>query len=139
MIIDTIVNGIVIDHIPAGRGMEFYYYMNLDKLDCEVAIIKNADSKKYGKKDIIKVNESIDLDLDVLGFIDPRITVNIIQDGKRVKKIHPSLPERVTDVIKCKNPRCITSVEQELPHIFKLTDPEKHTYRCIYCESKAKK
>lgn len=138
MIIGTIVNGIVIDHIPAGRGMELYYYLNLDKLDCEVALIKKASSKKYGKKDIIKVNELIDLDLDILGFIDPCITANIIKDGQRVNKIRPSLPDKITNVIKCKNPRCITSIEQELPHVFKLTDRAQHVYRCIYCESKTK-
>jgi len=138
MIIGTIENGIVIDHIPAGRGMDLYYYLHLDKLDCEVALIKNAASEKYGTKDIIKVNELIDLDLDILGFIDSRITANIIQDGQRVKKIHPTLPEEITNVIKCKNPRCITSIEQELPHVFKLTNREQHVYRCVYCESKAK-
>ena len=138
MIIGTIKNGIVIDHIPAGRGMELYRYLNLDRLECEVALIKNAASGKRGKKDIIKLNEVIDLNLDVLGYIDPHITVNIIQNGERVQKMHPALPEEVRDVIKCKNPRCITTIEQELPQVFRLTDREAQTYRCIYCEAKAK-
>ena len=138
MIIGTIKDGIVIDHIPAGRGMELYQYLNLDRLECEVALIKNAASVKRGKKDIIKLNEVIDLNLDVLGYIDPHITVNIIKNGERVQKMHPALPEEVRDVIKCKNPRCITTVEQELPQVFRLTDRETQTYRCIYCEAKAK-
>lgn len=137
MIIGSIVDGIVIDHIPAGRGMEIYNYLNLGSLECEVALIKNASSGKYGKKDILKVNEVIDLDLDMLGYIAPQITIDIIKDGKRVKKLHPSLPELITDVIKCKNPRCITSIEQGLHHCFKLTDRENGVYRCIYCETKA--
>lgn len=138
MIIGTIVNGIVIDHIPAGHGMELYTYLGLDELDCEVALIKNAESGKYGKKDILKINESIDINYDILGYIAPEITVNIIKDGKRIEKIHPELPETITNVIRCKNPRCITSVEQELSHVFKLTDKENQIYRCIYCESRAK-
>lgn len=137
MILGSIVDGIVIDHIPAERGMDIYKYLKLDELNCEVAFIKNAKSEKYGKKDILKINEIIDLNYDMLGFIDPSITVNIIKDGERVEKIHPSLPQKLTGVIKCKNPRCITSSEQELPHIFKLTDAEKKIYRCIYCETKA--
>lgn len=137
MILGSIVDGIVIDHIPAERGMDIYKYLKLDELNCEVAFIKNAKSEKYGKKDILKINEIIDLNYDMLGFIDPSITVNIIKDGERVEKIHPSLPRKLTGVIKCKNPRCITSSEQELPHIFKLTDAEKKIYRCIYCETKA--
>lgn len=139
MILGSIVDGIVIDHIPAEHGMDIYKHLKLDELDCEVAFIKNATSKKYGKKDILKINEIISLNYDMLGFIDPRITVNIIRNGERVKKIHPSLPEKLTEVIRCKNPRCITSVEQELPHVFKLTDPNTKTYRCIYCETKAEK
>lgn len=138
MIIGTIVNGIVIDHIPAGRGMELYSYLGLDDLECEVALIKNAQSSKLGKKDILKINEIIDLNYDILGFIDPRITVDIVKDGKRTEKLHPSLPETITGIIKCKNPRCITSVEQELEHCFKLTDRDTKTYRCIYCDTKAK-
>ena len=138
MIIGTIIDGVVIDHIPAGRGMEIYQYLHLDKLECEVALIKNAQSRKLGKKDILKVNEVIDLNFELLGYIDPGITVNIIRNGVRVEKIHPQLPEQVTGIIKCKNPRCITSTEQDLPHIFKLTDREHGVYRCIYCESRAK-
>ncbi len=139
MNIDSIVNGIVIDHIEAGKSMELYSILNLGELDCSVAIIKNAASRKMGKKDIIKIDENIDLDLDVLGYIDPNITVNIIRDGKKVEKRNPALPERVVNVIKCKNPRCITSVETKIDHVFKLTDRESRTYRCIYCEAKAEK
>ena len=139
MIIGTIVNGIVIDHIPAGRGMEIYRYLHLDELECEVALIKNAASGKRGKKDILKVGEIIGLDYDLLGYIDPRITVNIIRDGQRVEKLHPSLPERITGIIRCKNPRCITSTEQGLEHIFRLTDRENGVYRCIYCDTRAEK
>lgn len=138
MNIDSIKNGIVIDHIGAGKSMELYSILNLDKLDCSVAIIKNAASRKMGKKDIIKIDETIDLDLDVLGYIDPNITVNIIKDGVKMEKCHLELPARITNVIRCKNPRCITSIESKIDHVFKLTDPESRTYRCIYCESKAK-
>lgn len=137
MIIGNIVNGIVIDHIPAGKAMDIYHYLNLDRLDCEVALIKNAASDKKGRKDILKLNEVIDLNLDLLGFIDPGITVNIIKDGKRVKKLHPQLPEKITGVIKCRNPRCITSVEQELSQEFYLAEPETGVYRCVYCDTKA--
>lgn len=137
MIIGTIINGVVIDHIPAGRGMALYRYLGLDALECEVALIKNAVSRKFGKKDIIKVNEVIDLDYDILGYLDPGITVSIISGGERIKKLHPPLPEMITDVTFCKNPRCITSVEQELPHVFRLADREKGVYRCIYCETRA--
>ena len=139
MIIDEIHNGIVIDHIRAGGAMELYRILGLEELSCSVAIIKNAASDKMGKKDIIKIDEEIDLDLDVLGYVDPGITVNIIRDGRRVQKFKPDLPERVTNVIKCKNPRCITTTEQELDHIFKLTDRENRVYRCIYCDSPAKR
>ena len=139
MIIGQIKDGIVLDHITAGRGMEIYKVLGLDKLDCTVAMIKNADSVKKGKKDIIKVGQVIDLDFDVLGYIDPGITVNIIEDGKLVKRSHLSLPERVRGIIRCKNPRCITSVEQELVHEFRLADREKKIYRCIYCEHEAPK
>lgn len=138
MIIDAIRNGIVIDHIPAGRAMEIYRILGLDDLSCSVAIIKNASSNKMGKKDIIKIDEPIHLDLDVLGYIDPGITINIIKDDVRVEKYQLSLPERITDVIKCRNPRCITTTEQELPHVFKLTDRENRVYRCLYCDSPAK-
>lgn len=138
MIIGEIRNGIVLDHITAGRCMEIYDALGLGELECTVAIIKNADSVKKGKKDILKVFEVIDLDLDILGYIDPGITVNIIKDGKVAERKHLSLPTQVKDIIRCKNPRCITSVEQELPHVFKLTNAESGIYRCIYCESKAK-
>lgn len=139
MVIDAIKNGIVIDHIRAGGAMELYRILGLESLTCSVAIIKNAASSKMGKKDIIKIDEIIDLDLDVLGYVDPGITVSIIRGGERIKKFSPSLPERVTGVIHCHNPRCITTTEQELPHIFKLTDREKRIYRCIYCEAAAKR
>ena len=138
MIIDAIRNGIVIDHIPAGRAMEIYRILGLDDLSCSVAIIKNAASNKMGKKDIIKIDELIDINFDVLGYIDPGITINVIKNDERVEKYQLSLPERITDVIKCRNPRCITTTEQELPHVFKLTDRENRVYRCLYCESPAK-
>ena len=138
MKIGHIENGIVLDHITAGNGMNIYNVQNLGKLDCTVALIKNADSPKLGKKDIIKISTMLDIDLDVLGYLDPGITVNIIQDGEVVERKHLALPERVVGVIKCKNPRCITSVEQEIVHEFKLTDRKKGVYRCIYCEQAAK-
>lgn len=137
MIIGSIENGVVIDHIPAGKAMQIYNYLQLDKLDCQVAIIKNAKSDKLGRKDILKVNSIIDLDLDLLGYIDPHITVNIIKDGQRAKKFHPELPETLTGVIHCRNPRCISSIEQELPSKFRLSDREKGIYRCVYCDTKA--
>ena len=139
MIIGAIVNGFVIDHIPAGRGMELYNYLRLSRLDCEVALIKNAPSQKYGKKDIIKINDITDLDYDIIGYIDPHITVNVIKDGERVKKLHPELPEKISGIVKCRNPRCITSIENELRHEFKLTDRSEGIYRCIYCDTKAEK
>lgn len=132
--VDSLNKGVVIDHIHAGKAMEIYRYLNLDRLDCSVAIIKNARSHKMGRKDIIKIDENIDINLDVLGFIDPDITVNIINEGGLIEKRKLKLPEQVVNVIKCKNPRCITSVEQEIQHIFKLADTEKGVYRCIYCE-----
>ncbi|MBR5307643.1 MAG: aspartate carbamoyltransferase regulatory subunit [Clostridia bacterium] len=138
MIIGQITEGIVLDHITAGKGMQVYKILGLDELDCTVALIKNADSAKMGKKDIIKIAKKIELDFDVLGYIDPGITVNIIEDGKKAKREKLRLPERVVDVIKCKNPRCITSTEQELTHEFYLADAEKKIYRCLYCESMAK-
>lgn len=138
MIIGQIKDGIVIDHITAGKGMTLYNFLGLDELDCQVAFIKNADSVKMGKKDIIKIDRVIDLDLDALGYLDSGVTVNIIKDGKLAKRQNLELPERVENVIKCKNPRCITTVEQELPHIFTLRDKENRVYRCLYCESKAK-
>ena len=138
MIINPITDGIVLDHIQAGKGMELYHILGLDELECAVAIIKNANSVKMGKKDIIKIDQVIDLNLDVLGYIDPGITVNIIQNGKRVKHGRLELPEKVEGVITCKNPRCITTTEQELPQMFRLTDREQGVYRCVYCEAKAR-
>lgn len=135
MNIDSIKNGIVIDHIQAKKGLEIYNALNLDELDCSVAIITNAKSKKMGKKDIIKIDKNIDLDLDILGYIDSNITINIIKNDVRVDKYHVELPKTIVDIKKCKNPRCITSVEQELKHVFVLTDKEKKAYRCRYCES----
>ena len=137
MIIGQIRDGIVLDHITAGNGIRIYDILGLGKLDCTVAMIKNADSSKMGKKDIIKVGQVIDLDFAVLGYINPGITVNIIRDGKLLKREHLSLPERVTGIIKCKNPRCITSCEQELEQEFRLTDRENKVYRCVYCDSEA--
>lgn len=138
MHIDEITNGIVIDHIKAGKAMEIYKLLNLDQLECSIAIIKNVHSKKMGKKDIIKIDEALDVNLDSLGYIDNGITINTIENGVKTNKRHCELPERITNVVKCKNPRCITSVEQEIDHVFKLTDREKKVYRCIYCEMKAK-
>ena len=139
MIIDAIKNGIVIDHIAAGKAMELYKILGLGELDCTVAILKNVVSGKLGRKDIIKIDRVLDLDWDVIGYVDPNITVNIIIDGRRVEKRQLKLPETITNVIRCKNPRCITSVEQELPQVFKLTDREKRVYRCLYCETQAGK
>ena len=139
MIIGQIKDGIVLDHITAGKAMDIYNILKLGELDCTVAMIKNADSPKLGKKDIIKISTLLDLDLDVLGYLDPGITVNVIRDSVVAERRKVALPERVVGVIKCKNPRCITSVEQEIVHEFKLTDRAKKTYRCIYCEHEAKK
>ena len=138
MKIDAIINGIVIDHITAGKAMELYQFLGLEDLDCPVALIKNVNSKLMGKKDIIKIDAQLDVDLDAIGYVDPGATVNIIKDGKLVEKKKLLLPETIKNVIKCKNPRCITTTEQELAHIFKLTDRENRIYRCVYCESKAK-
>ena len=137
MIIGQIRDGIVLDHITAGKGMDIYRILGLDKLECTVAMIKNADSGKMGKKDIIKIGEVIDIDFAVLGFIDPGITVNIIRDGKIVKREQLTLPKKITGVIKCANPRCITSTEQEIVHEFYLANAEKKTYRCKYCDTDA--
>ncbi|MDK2808234.1 MAG: aspartate carbamoyltransferase regulatory subunit [Clostridiales bacterium] len=134
--VDSIERGIVLDHIKAGKAMEIYKYLNLDLLDCSVAIIKNVKSNKLGFKDIIKINDTIDINLEVLGYIDPDITVNIIENNETVEKKKLTLPEKIVNVAKCKNPRCITSVEQELPHIFKLSDTNGRIYRCIYCDHK---
>ena len=138
MIIGQIKDGIVLDHITAGRCMEIYNILGLGKLDCTVAMIKNAESQKIGKKDIIKIGQVIDLDFNVLGYIDPGITVNIIRNGELIKRQRLSLPEQIRGIIKCKNPRCITTTEQELPQVFKLTDRENRVYRCLYCEGQAK-
>ena len=135
--ISGIKEGVVLDHIQAGKSMGIYKYLGLGKMDCTVAIIKNARSSKMGRKDIIKIEGPLDsLDLDVLGYIDHTITVNIIRDERIVEKRCLSLPDRLVNVIHCKNPRCITSVEQELPHIFYLADKEKEVYRCQYCDEK---
>ena len=137
MIIDPIKNGIVIDHVKAGKGKEIYDFLELENLSCPVALIRNVPSKKTGKKDIIKIDEIIDIDMDVLGYITPEATVSIIKDGNIFSKKKIALPEVVKNVIKCKNPRCITSVEQGIEHVFKLVDKENKTYRCVYCETKA--
>ena len=138
MKIGHIENGIVLDHITAGKAMEIYNVLKLGKLDCTVAMIKNANSPKMGKKDIIKISTHMDIDLDILGYLDPGITVNVIRDGEVAEQKKLALPERVVGVIKCKNPRCITSVEQGIVHEFKLADRKKGIYRCIYCEQAAK-
>ena len=139
MIIDSIQNGIVIDHISAGNAMELYNILGLGNLDCTVAILKNVTSKKLGRKDIIKIDQVMELDWDLIGYVDPSITVNIIKNGERVEKRQLKTPDIIKNVIRCKNPRCITSVEQELPQVFKLTDPAKRVYRCLYCEVQAGK
>ncbi len=136
MNIDSIKNGIVIDHITAGKSLEIYGLLGLDRLDCPVALIKNALSRKTGKKDIIKIDGDFCVDTDLLGFVDPGATVNIIKDGVIAEKKTLKLPEKLVDVLKCKNPRCITSTEQELSNIFKLDDRAKGVYRCVYCETK---
>lgn len=133
--IDSVEKGIVLDHIKSGKAMEIYKYLNLDKMDCSVAIIKNAKSKKYGKKDIIKIDNNINMDLTVLGFIDSNITINIIENSEIVKKINLELPLEINNVVKCKNPRCITSIEKEIEHKFRLTDKDNKIYRCIYCDT----
>ena len=137
MNIDSIVNGVVIDHISAGKAMYLYELLGLEKLDCSVAIIKNAQSGRMGKKDIIKIDADVPIDFDLIGYVDPGATINIIKDEKLVEKKTVTLPETLTNVITCKNPRCITSVERGLDQIFKLTDKKNKVYRCIYCETKA--
>ena len=139
MNIDSIQNGVVLDHIQAGKSMQIYKYLHLDELDCQVAIIKNAKSGRMGRKDIIKIDSPMELDLDVLGYIDPDITVNVIRDGKRVEKKHLELPAKLVNVIHCKNPRCITVAEPQLDAIFLLSDPEKRSYRCAYCDAEKKR
>jgi len=136
--IDSIRNGYVIDHIKPGKGLEIYDYLKLGEIDCSVAIIKNAKSKKMGKKDIIKIDKKLDLDINVLGYIDSNITINVIENDKRIKKFHPEIPEKLVNIVKCKNPRCITSVEQELDQVCVLTDRANGVYRCKYCESRVK-
>ncbi len=137
MRVDSVKNGVVIDHITSGKAMQIYSLLSLDSLDCTVAILRNVPSKKMGKKDIIKIDCNMDINFDVLGFISPSITVDIVRDGKVVEKRHIDLPERLTDILECKNPRCITSTEQDIHHIFRLTDREKGIYRCIYCDTKS--
>ena len=136
--VGRISEGFVLDHIQAGKSMEIYKYLNLDKLDCTVAIIKNARSEAMGLKDIIKIDDEIDIDLDVVGFVDPGTTVNIIKDGVVVEKKRLELPERLVNVIRCKNPRCITTVEPSLDQVFRLTDRNRRIYRCIYCDAERK-
>ena len=136
MNVDSIMNGIIIDHITAGRGMKLYSLLNLDDLDCSVALIKNVMSHRLGKKDIIKIDADIPVNVDLIGYVDPGATINVVRDGKLVEKRNLELPDRLVNVIRCKNPRCITSVEQELDHVFRLADREKKIYRCIYCETK---
>ena len=139
MTVDEIKNGVVIDHIKPGQAMNIYHFLELEKLDCPIAIIKNAVSRRMGRKDIIKIDTELLPDLSALGYIDPSLTINLIKNGQNVAKYHPELPLQIVDIVPCKNPRCITSIEQELPHVFKLTDKESGTYRCIYCDSRAKK
>ncbi|MEE3362181.1 MAG: aspartate carbamoyltransferase regulatory subunit [Anaerovoracaceae bacterium] len=138
MNIDGVNTGIVLDHITAGKSMQIYELLELDKLSCSVAVVQNARSTKYGKKDIIKIDELIDLDLDALGYIDPNITVDIIKDSRLIEKKHVALPEFLTNVITCRNPRCITSVENGIDQKFKLVDKEKRLYRCCYCDAEYK-
>lgn len=138
MNVDGVRNGIVLDHIAAGKSMEIYRLLNLDRLSCSVAVLQNVPSKKYGTKDIIKIDEMIDVNLDIIGYIDPNITVNIVRNNELVSKKHLSLPEKLDNVIFCKNPRCITSTEQEIVHSFRLADAEKRIYRCVYCDAEHK-
>ncbi len=134
--IDSIENGIIIDHIQVGNGMKIYDLLNLDALDCPVVLIRNARSTQFGRKDMIKIEGKIDLDLDLLGYVDHHVTVCVIKNGEIVEKQKLTLPKRLTNVIRCKNPRCICTIEEGIDHVFKLT-PNK-TYRCIYCENTAK-
>ena len=136
MSVDTIIKGMVIDHIPAGMGMRIYEQLNLDALSCSVALIKNVKSRKLGRKDIIKIEDQLDVDLDALGYIAPNITINIIEGDRVTRKLHMSLPPVLSNVIKCKNPRCIAVSENNLPHVFRLTDPATATYSCAYCEDR---
>lgn len=136
MNIDSVKTGFVIDHIGAGNGMKLYSLLHLDELECPVAMIRNVPSVKKGKKDIIKIDADIEIDLDVIGYVDPSVTVNVIKNGKIVEKKKISAPQILTNVLFCKNPRCITSTERDLPHVFRLADPETKTYRCVYCDTK---
>ncbi len=135
MKIDSIQNGIVLDHITAGKAMQIYYDLGLDKLDCSIAIMQNVKSDKMGKKDIIKIDKNMDINLDVIGYIDPSITVSIIKDGVTTEKKKVDLPKKLVNIKRCKNPRCITAIEPEIPQIFKLTDEKRRVYRCIYCDA----
>lgn len=137
MNVDSIQNGIVIDHISAGLAFRLYNLLDLDKLDCPVAIIKNVNSAKMGKKDIIKIDSEIPINFDVVGFVDPNATINVIKNGVLVEKLNIDMPQKLKNVIRCKNPRCISSVEQELEQVFVLTDKNDKVYRCLYCETKA--
>ncbi len=139
MNVDSIMNGIVIDHIAAGCGMKLYMLLGLDSLDVSVALMRNVTSRKMGKKDIIKIDADIPVNFDVIGYVDPGATVNIIKNGELSEKLTIGMPERLTNVIKCKNPRCITTTEQELDQVFRLSDRERQEYRCIYCDTKAAK
>ena len=138
MNIESIKNGIVIDHITAGKSMDIYRLLRLESLDGSVALIKNKKKKKMGKKDIVKIDYDMDINIDVLGYIDAGVTINVIKDGVIIEKRSAELPERLTNVIFCKNPRCISQTEQELPHVFTLTDKANGVYRCLYCETRAK-
>ena len=137
MTVDEIKNGIVIDHITAGKGMKIYNLLGLDNLECSIALIKNAPSRKMGKKDIIKIDTDFEIDTDILGYVDPNVTVNVIKDGKIIEKKNIELPQTLNNVLFCKNPRCITATEQEIVHTFRLTDKKNQVYRCIYCDTKA--
>lgn len=139
MKIDSIKNGIVLDHITAGNALKVYKALNLDKMDCQVAIITNAKSTKMGVKDILKIDNDFKIDLDVIGYLDPDITINIIKDGKTIEKKQLTLPSKIINIERCKNPRCITSQEDNLDHIFYLANEKERIYRCIYCESKVSK
>lgn len=139
MNIDGIKRGIVLDHIQAGRSMEIYHDLHLDELDCSVALIRNVKSDAMGRKDIIKIDDDIQVDLDVLGYLDPGITVNIIEDGRVVEKKHLALPEKLVNVVHCRNPRCITTAEPALDQVFRLTDAKRSVYRCMYCDAECRR
>ena len=139
MTVDSIKNGFVIDHIKPGNGMKIYKLLGLESLNCPIALIQNAVSDSMGAKDIIKIDADVALDTAILGYVDPDVTVNVIKDSKIVDKYHPGLPRELVNIVKCKNPRCITTTEQELDHVFRLTDESKRVYRCIYCETASQK